>query len=328
VNGVAPVEEQRSRSGSVPRGARRQRLPLGARRQSARRAAQQRAAAQTKKPLTAQQKARDPLRRPSRAQRLAKAVGAVLGSAAAHAAIVAVALLVGALKLGADDAGREQVSIQVRERERPKPPPPPPPPKAPEPRDEAPRQKLAAPPKPEPQPPETPKETPKAAPMRVVGISLEATVEGGGGPTFAVGDTRLGQTATQAAVPRKAAPKTNAPVPKKPTAGPAQSGPNRVASRIPSAKAQYTMPKRRRPHNPPYPPELRAQGLEADVVVMVSLDDTGKVTSVQIITPSPYPAFNEAALAAAKAEEFEPALRDGVPVPYTLSYKYRFRIED
>ena len=88
------------------------------------------------------------------------------------------------------------------------------------------------------------------------------------------------------------------------------------------------MPKRRRPHNPPYPAELRAQGLEADVVVMVSLDETGKVTSVQIITPSPYPAFNEAALAAAKAEEFEPALRDGVPVPYTLSYKYRFRIED
>ena len=326
MNGVAPVEAQRSRSGPAPR-IRRQRLPLGARLQNARREAQQRAAAQTRKPLTVQQKAREPLRRPSRIQRLARAAGAILGSAAAHAAIVAVAVLIGALKLGADDTGREPVSIQVRERERPKPPPPPPPPPAPEPSDQAPRQKVAAA-KPEPKEPETPKEPPKAAPVRVVGISLEATVEGGGGPTFAVGDTRIGQTTTQAAAPRKAVRETSAPVPKTKTVGPVQSGPNRVASRIPSAKAQYTMPKRRRPHNPPYPAELRAQGLEADVVVMVSLDETGKVTSVQIITPSPYPAFNEAALAAAKAEEFEPALRDGVPVPYTLSYKYRFRIED
>jgi TonB family protein len=286
-----------------------------------------RAAAQTRRPLTAEQKAPEPLRPRSRARRLAKAMGALLGSAAAHAAIVAFALLIGALKVGTDGAGRQQVSIQVHERERPKPPPLPPPP-PPEPTKEAPRQKLAAAPaKPEPLEQETPKETPKTPPMRVVGISLEATVEGGGGPTFAVGDTRVGQTATQAATPRKAAPaKETAPVAK--TAAPIQSGPNRVASRIPSAKAKYTMPKRRRPHNPPYPPELRAQGIEADVVVMVTLDETGKVTNVQIIAPSQYPAFNEAALAAAKAEEFEPVLRDGVPVPYTLSYKYRFRIED
>jgi protein TonB len=326
VNVVTPAEARRSQSGPIPR-VRRPRVPLGVRRQSARREAQQRAAARTRKPLTLEQKAREPLRRPSRVKRWAKAVGAILGSAAAHAAIVVVAVLIGALKLGADDAGRGQVSIQVRERERPKPPPPPPPPQETEPRDEAPRQKVAAA-KPKPQEQETPKETPKVAPMRVVGISLEATVEGGGGPTFAVGDTRIGQTETQAASPRKAAPNTSASARQTKTAGPAGSGPNRVASRIPSAKAQYTMPKRRRPHNPPFPAELRAQGLEADVVVMVSLDETGKVTSVQIITPSAYPAFNEAALAAAKAEEFEPALRDGVPVPYTLSYKYRFRIED
>jgi periplasmic protein TonB len=326
VNLVAPVEMRRSQSGPVPRVLPR-RLPLSLRRQGARRAAQQRAAAHTRKPLSAEQKAREPLRRPSRVKRWAKAVGAIVGSAAAHAAIVAFAVLIGALKLGASDSGRQQVSIQVRERERPKPlPPPPPPPPAPELRDTAPRQKAAAP-KPEPEP-EIPKETPKAAPVRVVGISLEATVEGGEGVAFAVGDTRIGQTATEAAAPRKAAPKTSAPVAKVTTARATETGPNRVASRIPSAKAEYTLPKRRRPHNPPYPAELRAQGLEADVVVMVSLDETGKVTSVQIITPSPYPAFNEAALAAAKAEEFDPALRDGVPVPYTLSYKYRFRIED
>lgn len=300
--------------------------PLGERNQSARREARKRVADHTRKPLTSEQKAREPLRRRSRFARWTQGIGALLGSAAAHAAIVVFAILIGALEFGADDEGRQQVSIQVHERERPKPPPPPPP--EPEQREEAPRQKLAAAPKPEPEPEETPKETPKNAPMRVVGISLEATVEGGGGPAFAVGDTRLGQTSTQAATPRKAAPKT-APAPVARTAATAaESAPNRVASRIPSAKAQYVLPKRRRPQNPSYPPELRAQGLEADVVVMVSLDEKGEVTNVQIITPSPYPAFNQAALAAAKAEEFEPALRDGVPIPYTLSYKYRFRIED
>jgi protein TonB len=88
------------------------------------------------------------------------------------------------------------------------------------------------------------------------------------------------------------------------------------------------MPKRKRPRLPTYPATLKTQGVEADVTVMVSLDETGKVKEVKIITPSPYPEFNEAARTTALKEEFEPALRDGVPVAYTLSYTYRFRIEE
>ena len=75
-------------------------------------------------------------------------------------------------------------------------------------------------------------------------------------------------------------------------------------------------------------PGTRAQGIEANVTVLVTLDETGKVTTVKVIVPSPYAAFNEAARRAALAEVFEPALRDGVPIPYTLSYRYHFRIED
>ena len=56
-------------------------------------------------------------------------------------------------------------------------------------------------------------------------------------------------------------------------------------------------------------------------------DATGKVTRVKIISASPYPEFNQAADKAAHEEEFEPALRDGIPIPYTLSYTYRFRLE-
>jgi protein TonB len=260
---------------------------------------------------------------------VAKAIGVVFGSAAAHAAIVFLGIAIAALKIGAGDAQHDQVSIEVREHEAPKPekePEPPPP----EPEPEAPRPKQKAPllvPE-EQKPEEEPEKVPDTPPMRVVGLSLEATVEGGGGPAFAVGQTRLGETADRAVDPNYKAPD------KAPVAKPQQkvvtkkSTPNRVATRIPTAKAKITLPKRKRPTKPPYPSELKAQGLEARVTVLVTLDETGKVTSVKIIVPSPYAAFNEAARRAALAEVFEPALRDGVPIPYTLSYRYDFRIED
>lgn len=258
--------------------------------------------------------------------RWARALVAVLSSAAAHAALVGFAVVIGALRFGAGEVARQQVTIQVREQAKPKPPPK----SEPKPSEEkAPVQKVAVArsvPKVE-QPQPTPKDATPAAPLRVVGISMEATVEGGGGPTFAVGDTKLGETADFASTPQKTVAKADAPVvSSRPAAAAATQ--NRVASRIPTAKVEYTLPKRRRPRVPPFPPELRSQGIEADVTVMVTLDETGKVTAVKLITPSPYPAFNQAAQAAAQAEEFEPARRDGVAVPYTLSYTYRFRIED
>ncbi|HOU90821.1 MAG TPA: TonB family protein, partial [Polyangiaceae bacterium] len=207
----------------------------------------------------------------------------------------------------------------------PKPPPP-----EPEPEPEAPQVAAVKPvAAPEPELAEAPPpESPDAKPLRVVGLSLEATVEGGGGPSFAVGQTRLGETADRAADPRlKAEPtaKVAAPTAPAPTAS---VGANRAASRIPTAKVAYQMPKRKRPRLPAYPVTLKSQGVEADVTVMVTLDAAGKVTDVKIISPASYPEFNEAARAAALAEEFEPALRDGVPVAYTLSYTYRFRIEE
>jgi protein TonB len=88
------------------------------------------------------------------------------------------------------------------------------------------------------------------------------------------------------------------------------------------------LPKRRAPSKPPYPETLKAQGVEADVPVLVTLDDGGRVTAVKILKSSAYPEFDEAARRAALAEQFEPATRDGAPIPYTLSFTYRFRLED
>ena len=91
---------------------------------------------------------------------------------------------------------------------------------------------------------------------------------------------------------------------------------------------KLVLPRRKKPVVPTYPAALKAQGIEADVPVMVSIDATGAVTSVRILKSSGYPELDEAARAAALAESFEPASRGGSAIPYTLSYTYRFRLED
>ena len=62
--------------------------------------------------------------------------------------------------------------------------------------------------------------------------------------------------------------------------------------------------------------------------VRVSIEANGKVSSVTVLKGSGHQAFDEAAERAAMAETFTPATRDGKPVAYTLSYSYRFRIEE
>jgi protein TonB len=241
----------------------------------------------------------------------------LLGAAAIHVGVVAIGFLIG----GREPARRERIeqTVRVEVREPPPPPPPPPEEKRPEPPKPPPPPivKKVAPPPPQPKT----AEPPKGPPPRVVGISLDSTSDQGGGPSFAVGDTRAGQTAERAAAPK---PPEAAPPPPAPTQATTK---NAVASRIPVAGVQYTPPKRKRPHEPPYPETLKAQEIEADVTVMVSIAADGKVSHVKIIAAAPYPEFNVSAEKAAREEEFEPALRDGVAIPYTISYKYRFRLE-
>jgi protein TonB len=178
-----------------------------------------------------------------------------------------------------------------------------------------PRRTEAPPPPPDKKPPPPPNQKPR----RVVGITLDSTnaTGGGDGPAFNVGNTREGETETTAADPRKV---DRAPPPP-------PVGTNQKASRIPTGGAKYVLPKRKRPAKPPYPEVLRTQGIEASVTVLVNLDATGKVTSVKIIKSGGFPEFDEAARKTALAEQFEPAMRDGNPIPYTLSYTYRFTLE-
>jgi protein TonB len=300
------------------------RRSLSGRRDLERRQARRRIAARITTRLGPDQLAFDPLGRDRQQRRRRMGIGilALLASAALHVGVVGSGL--GWRWIHPAAPVRDEVKIEVRERPpevKPEPPPPPPPPPVDKPivRPKVPK---ALPP-PEAPPP---KEPPKAKPLRVVGLSLESTNGMGDGPSFAVGNTRMGETDKKAVAPEAVPPPSVEAPPVAAPSGPAAG--NRVASRIPVAGVKYSLPKRRSPKKPPYPSTLKTQGIEADVTVLVTISAGGKVTSVKLIKEAPYPEFNQAARQAALDEEFEPAARDGVPIPYTLSFTYRFRLED
>jgi periplasmic protein TonB len=313
-----PLAEQKDDSPPLPRG-RSARAPFIERKRAERRHARVRAAALVVDPLTPEQAAYDPLpplRGAGLGGRSAWLLAMLIGSVAVHIAILVVGFALGGREKGKKDNLRQEVKIEVRETKVE--PPPPPVEKPPEP-----ERRMKTPPKvaeaPEPPPPKTP---PSKAPPRVVGLNFESTSEGGGGPSFAVGNTREGKTADKAQNPAdvsKIAP---------PVAEVEDEKVNKAATRIPVAGVKYEQPKRKKPSKPPYPEILKSQGIEADVAVMLSLDETGKVVKVKILKESQYPEFNEAARRTAMNEEFEPATRDGVPIAFSVSFTYRFRLED
>jgi protein TonB len=298
------------------------RVPLIARKRAERRAARHRIAARTVTPLPADQRALFPAPlRPLPVARVLRIGSSLLSSVLFHGAIVGAALAA-----ATDVATPPRPTPLVVEMREPPPPPPAPaiakaetPTPEPEPKPEPPKPRPKSEPPPKELPPPPP--TTAAPPPRIVGLSLESTTEGGDGPAFSVGNTRDGETAKQAVDPRKVPPRGTAP----PTAAPVSR--NQVASRVPTAGVKYVLPRRRKPSQPPYPETLKAQGIEADVTVLVKLAADGSVETVTIVKGSGHPEFDQAARAAAQGEAFEPATRDGVAVPYTLSFTYRFRLE-
>jgi len=247
----------------------------------------------------------------------------LLVSLGLHVGFVLMALGVG--KLGAHKGQeREKLAIEMREREvKPKEPEPP---KPPEPKKEPERVAVVKAPL-APKIEEPPKEPDKKPPPRIVGLSFESTVGDGegDGPSFAVGNTRLGET-DKVAVKKEDVPKER-PAPVHGTEKPTTA--NQAATRIPSKGVTFSEAKYRGNQvKPDYPPTLKAQGVESDVEVLVFIDTTGKVTNAKILHESPYPEFNEAAKKAALAQAWEPATRNGEPMPSTKKYSYRFRITD
>lgn len=75
-----------------------------------------------------------------------------------------------------------------------------------------------------------------------------------------------------------------------------------------------------------YPPLLRDAGIEGTVKVFFHLDGEGRVTRTMVNESSGHKALDDAALRVAEIVEFNPALREGEPVPTWISLPIRFAV--
>ena len=77
----------------------------------------------------------------------------------------------------------------------------------------------------------------------------------------------------------------------------------------------------------PYPTEAKNQGLQAVVVLALTVDRSGQVSDATVVEAAGH-GFDEAAVAAAFQFKFSPATRLGVPVSARILYRYRFELDD
>ena len=75
-----------------------------------------------------------------------------------------------------------------------------------------------------------------------------------------------------------------------------------------------------------YPESARAKKIEGDVEVEATLDATGHVTGTTIVRPVS-PELDQAAVDAIRASTFRPGMRNGEPVPVTITMTMRFKLE-
>ena len=79
-------------------------------------------------------------------------------------------------------------------------------------------------------------------------------------------------------------------------------------------KPQLVPPKLLKFASAPYPEEAQEKGIQADVILELTIDQEGKVTEAKSVEPVGN-GFDEAAEAAALKFVFEPATKDGKPIP-------------
>ena len=76
-----------------------------------------------------------------------------------------------------------------------------------------------------------------------------------------------------------------------------------------------------------YPREALSKKVQGDVLLLLDVDENGRVVNVQVIKGAGH-GFDESALNAVRQFEFEPAEVDGVPAPVRIEYVYHFRLEE
>jgi protein TonB len=187
--------------------------------------------------------------------------------------------------------------------------PPPPPPSPPSAAPAAPTSALAA------AKPRAPRPEKPAHPPPVTGLSAASTVTDGAGPVFATGDTVMGTPEPVAVAPNPA------PVAVAEAAPPAPPAPKPEPPAGPRAPARLLQKVA-----PPYPEAARNEGLEGEVVLMLTIDTRGHVTSVRLVKGLA-PPLDAAAVEAARATLWDPARVGDTPVTTTQRFNVRFTLE-
>jgi TonB family protein len=77
---------------------------------------------------------------------------------------------------------------------------------------------------------------------------------------------------------------------------------------------------------PEYTDSARAKKIAGDVQVEAALDAAGRVTNARVVQPLT-PDLDQAAVNAVRASRFRPGMRNGEPVPVTITMTMRFKLE-
>jgi periplasmic protein TonB len=207
---------------------------------------------------------------------------------------------------------REVTAIQIAESKKPakkpeakvEPPPSKPQPPA--------REKRASAPKPAEAPPPEAAPPLAAAPLADMpdfGVSLSGGVDGTGFAMPSGDGTRPS--------PRTAPPPTKA--------APKQLSAAAAPAVVDGCEEPAAKPKPRSVPQPGYTDAARAAMVEGKVRVQLTVDEAGHVVSVKLLQGLGY-GLDEAALAAARQAEFEPAVRCGKPTSATFNISMRFSL--
>jgi TonB family protein len=78
---------------------------------------------------------------------------------------------------------------------------------------------------------------------------------------------------------------------------------------------------------PRYPSRARSWGLVDKVLVSIDVDASGNVNSVSVLNRGARPMFQHSVVRAVYQWQFEPLIRNGVPVERTLEQSFEFRLE-
>ena len=149
-----------------------------------------------------------------------------------------------------------------------------------------------------------------AQPPIQIGISLSSTTVGGSF-SLAVGNTLYGKADAIAADPHAGQPYAAQDSPKAPFVPP---------SRVTTLPRLLDQPK------PEYPPEAKKQGIEGQVVLLLTIDERGRVTRVRLVSGRGF-CLDEVAQKGALAFRFAPATVNGEAVSTEIRYVYTFLLE-